>query len=48
MKMMDNVAGIVAFRHAQCNIVTASIGKIHAAVGYHSILLSFCYVLKPD
>lgn len=29
MKMMDNVAGIVAFRHARCNIVTASIGKTH-------------------
>jgi acyl-CoA hydrolase len=29
MKMMDNVAGMVAFRHAHCNIVTASIGKIN-------------------
>ena len=28
MKMMDNVAGIVAFRHAHCNIVTASIDAI--------------------
>ncbi|XP_028394159.1 cytosolic acyl coenzyme A thioester hydrolase-like [Dendronephthya gigantea] len=28
MKMMDNVAGMVAFRHAHCNIVTASIDAI--------------------
>lgn len=28
MKMMDEVAGIVAFRHCKTNVVTASIGKI--------------------
>lgn len=28
MKLMDNVAGMVAFRHTHCNIVTASIGKL--------------------
>lgn len=27
MKMMDEVAGIVAFRHCKSNVVTASIGK---------------------
>lgn len=32
MKMMDTVAGIVAFRHARCNIVTASIGKIQSEI----------------
>ena len=26
MKMMDEVAGIVAFRHCKTNVVTASIG----------------------
>ena len=41
MKMMDNVAGMVAFRHARCNIVTASIGKwmLHLLV-----LLIFIYI----
>ena len=29
MKMMDEVAGIVAFRHCKTNVVTASIGKIY-------------------
>ena len=33
MKMMDNVAGMVAFRHARRNIVTASIGKSIIAIG---------------
>jgi len=28
MKMMDNVAGIVAFRHCRCNVVTAAIESI--------------------
>ena len=28
MKMMDEVAGIVAFRHCKSNVVTASIGKV--------------------
>lgn len=28
MKMMDNVAGIVAFRHCRSNVVTASVGKM--------------------
>lgn len=27
MKMMDEVAGIVAFRHCKTNVVTASVGK---------------------
>ena len=27
MKMMDNVAGIVALRHCKSNVVTASVGK---------------------
>ena len=27
MKMMDEVAGIVAFRHCKTNVVTASIGE---------------------
>ena len=32
MKMMDEVAGIVAFRHCKTNVVTASIGKIDQSV----------------
>ena len=32
MKMMDEVAGIVAFRHCKTNVVTASIGKIQLKV----------------
>lgn len=27
MKMMDELAGLVAFRHCKTNVVTASIGK---------------------
>lgn len=27
MKMLDEVAGIVAFRHCKTNVVTASVGK---------------------
>lgn len=29
MKLMDEVAGIVAFRHCRTNVVTASIGNIY-------------------
>ena len=31
MKLMDEVAGIVAFRHCRTNVVTASIGNIYIA-----------------
>ena len=31
MKLMDEVAGIVAFRHCRTNVVTASIGNIYKA-----------------
>ncbi|CAB4043591.1 Hypothetical predicted protein, partial [Paramuricea clavata] len=44
MKMMDNVAGIVAFRHAHCNIVTASIGKLNAIVVQIGIRLNLCWL----
>ena len=27
MKLMDTVAGMTAFRHARCNVVTVSIGE---------------------
>lgn len=33
MKMMDEVAGIVAFRHCKSNVVTASIGKFLVVLG---------------
>lgn len=33
--MMDTVAGIVAFRHARCNVVTVSIGKWVDSVRYY-------------
>lgn len=29
MKLMDEVAGIVAFRHCRTNVVTASIGNTY-------------------
>lgn len=34
MKLMDNVAGITAFRHARCNVVTISIGEIESCVSF--------------
>lgn len=42
MKMMDEVAGIVAFRHCKSNVVTASIGKFLIVSGKNAIIIAIC------
>ena len=41
MKMMDEVAGIVAFRHCKTNVVTASIGKTSLTRNIQYVLLEY-------
>ena len=42
MKMMDEVAGICAFRHCKSNVVTASIGKCVIVQGQKNATVSIC------
>ena len=47
MKMMDEVAGIVAFRHCKSNVVTASIGNFLTVSGEKMLLLQFVNERSP-
>ena len=42
MKMMDELAGIVAFRHCKSNVVTASIGKFLTVSGEKNAIAAIC------